>query len=206
MKQVLAGLGLLAGAAIGTVALAPAGGADPQGWTKLDAAWAPNPSEVGETVTLTPSQPCGLDEEEGLIAEGGEVVLYFGGSSETISVPMDDDGMWEYTAEGPEAPMEANVYKVVAECRNSVWAEEQDYCEFGDDRLPPGVTWNEEDEVFELASYSKPAAPTWKFDCLSEYYAADLTVGGPDTPPTTAPPTTTPPPATPIVRPPNPTG
>lgn len=201
MKQVLAGLGLLAGAAIGTVAIAPAG-ADPTGgtWTKLEASWSPNPAEPGAEVALTPAEACNLDEDGDIVAGPGEVLIYLDGATEAISVEMADDGSWEFVT---DAPTEPGVYKAVAECRNDVWAEEIEFCEADPDRLPPGVNWNEEEGAFELVSYSKPAAPTWEFfDCAFEYYAADLTVEGPDTPPTTAPPTTPPPPATPIEAPP----
>jgi hypothetical protein len=205
MKQVLAGLGLLAGAGIATVALAPAGNADPTGgtWVELEAAWSPNPAEPGEEVTLTPEEGCAFDVDGRHVAGPGEVLIYLEGVDEPFSVEMAYDGTWEFAI---EAPTEPGVYRAVAECRNDVWAEEIGWCKADPNRLPPGVSRDDEG-MFELISSSKPAAPTWEFfDCKFEYYRAELTVGGDETPPTTAPPVETPPPATPIVKPPDVTG
>jgi hypothetical protein len=205
MNRTLAGVGLLAFAGVGTVLLAPSSGAQEGGPTfvELEATWSPNPAGPGDTVTLTPESPCPFDEDGDHVSEPGVVVIYEiteEDFTEVAQVPMDEEGSWTFETTAPE---EAGVYSFGAECRNSTWEEEMEFCAPSED--PEDVIGEEMKSI----SYSRPAAPTWEwFNCEFEVYIADFTVEvpGEETPPTTAPPVDTPPPAAPIVRPPDQTG
>lgn len=208
MKRTLVGAGLLAAAGLVSVAMAP-GGAAQEGeatWELLESHFEPNPAEPGETVTLIPDQPCTFDVDGEHVSEPGEVIIFLG--EEEVSVPMEDDGSWSFEIAAPEEP---GVYGLTAECRNSTYGEEENWCDVDDDHQSPKATEGDSFNARNI-SYSRPAAPTWKwFDCKFQYYEAELTVGGDEVPsPTTTvvdtPPVDTPPPATPVVTPPDFTG
>ena len=197
MKRTLAGVGLLAVAGIGSVAMAPSGGAaesEPT-YVELEATWSPNPAAPGETVTLTPNTPCPLDvdPDNGNTSDPGVVIVYTDEDGEEI--PMNEDGSWSFETVAPDAPGE---YTLDVECRNGTWQEEMNWCGIEDEE----DFQSKEATPFELASYSKPVAPTWNwFDCEFEYYSATLTVESDDeeeTPPTTEVDTPVPPPAVPV--------
>lgn len=215
MKRVWAGFGLLTMAGLGSAVLAAPSGAgedkpEPE-FVLLDSAWSPNPAEPGAAVTLTPTENCtfDVDSQTGETAEPGVVLLFtdLDGDEEFADLPdtdpldevkeapMAEDGSWSLDWTAPEDEGE---YIWEGVCQNSAFEEELTFC---------GLDTDEEEVVadeFKEISYSKPVAPAWPggFDCVFEIYEAPLTVGVPDTPPTTP----TPPPATPIEAPPNPAG
>lgn len=207
MKRTLAGIGLLAVAGVGSAFLAPSSGAqeptEPT-WVQLEAHWEPNPAAPGETVTLVPDEPCPFDVDGDDVSEPGVVFIPTDDEGGGIEVPMDEDGFWSFEVTAPEEP---DVYTLEAECRNSTWAEEMEFCAADEEEAPVD---GDEADSFDLVSYSKPVAPAWNFfDCEFEFYSVDLTVEGDEVSPTTTTPetpVTPPPPATPIVRPPDQTG
>jgi hypothetical protein len=207
MKRVWAGMGLLAVAGFGTAMLATPSGASegpppPSTDVELGASWSPNPASPGADVTLTPDegQNCPIlkdtpwgDAHEGVVAVV-EADPAFSDVAAGDEIPMNADGSWSLDATAPDAP---GVYSVKLECRASTWAEEMGWC--GKDQEQPDHENAAAESKFALASYNRPVAPTWTFDCKFEFYTAELTVeSGEESTTTTMGESPTPPPATPI--------
>ena len=207
MKRTLVGVGLLVAAGVGTVAMAPGGGAQEGGidYEVLESEIVPNPADPGESVTFSSVDPCTfkeVDDPEDLTAAPGDVVIYKLDDQgaileELTTLDMEEDGSWSYEF---DAPSETGEHFYGAECRNEIYQEELDKC---------GDLDGEENFDVERVAYRSANVPLWFVDCTLQIYVNSLTVGDevpPTTPPTTAPASETPPPATPVVTPPDFTG